>query len=870
MKSRLHRIAISLALILSFVIFPFTNLLNADAVSRPSPDRESSNRGITFKRPPLRFEINQGQTDSEARFIARERDGIAFLTPDGATLQVTKPLAQPDSKSGFRKAAYTPDTHGFEYSFVRLKTLGANPNPRITGLERLPGVTNYLIGNDPRKWRTNVAAYAKVKYESVYQGIDLVYYGNDSGRLEYDFIVKPGADPYQIAVSIEGAESVELDSSGDLVISAATGKIRQPAPRIYQEVNGEREQIAGRYLLLEGDREIRDPRSETRNPLVAFELAEYDESRELVIDPEVVYATYLGGSSTTNIAMEGANDVTVDDEGAAYIFGTATSADFPTRFPLQGALRGDSDAFITKLDPQGQLVYSTFIGGSRFESGFAITMDETGAIYVAGQTSSFDFPTVGAFQPVNGGRQDTFLTKLNATGSQIIYSTYLGGSNTELVKDIALDAEKNLYVLGSIFEDVAPANDFPTVNPLQATYGGGFQDGFMSVISPTGANLLYSTYLGGDGDDIFQAINVDPRNGDVYLGFFKDSSDFLTNGSSITTQGATTQAAGESNKGIAKLERIKELFPLEYIIGIIIFFASGGDPATIDSFEDFEFLEDFSAFVIFYNALAELDAFDDISTQAAQSGGRLDVRIDGLDQNLNIAKTLFFGGSQDETVNALAVDDKGAAYVVGSTTSTDLPTINPIQANHAGGFSRDGFLVVFHPQTLEPVFATYLGGSGIPESLSGVTVDKQGNIYVVGTTFSEDFPTSTPGAISDQLRGRSNAFLIKISPVEIPTEPDFTLSVDTPEITVARGAKVNLTINVNRIAGFDGQVTISRPAVIPKKVKIKPAERSTTGGEVKFKVKPKPPAPVGEHELLFTGTDQSGRTREVKVKLIIQ
>ena len=211
MKPASHRVAISLALIFSFATLPIINLSNAAASLHSSSGCESNNRGIVFKRPPLRFEVNQGQTDSEVRFIARERDGIAYLTPGSATLQVTKPLAQADSKPDFRNAAYNPEGRMVESSFVRLKTVGANSNPRITGLEQLPGVTNYLIGNDPRKWRTNVAAYAKVKYEQVYQGIDLVYYGNDSGRLEYDFIVKPGANPDQIAVSIEGARSVELE-----------------------------------------------------------------------------------------------------------------------------------------------------------------------------------------------------------------------------------------------------------------------------------------------------------------------------------------------------------------------------------------------------------------------------------------------------------------------------------------------------------------------------------------------------------------------------------------------------------------------------------------------------------------------------------
>ena len=188
-------------------------------------------KGIQFQRPPLRFEINEGQTDPQVRFMARDRDGVAYLTSDGAVFQISRPVGTPESKTRFKKASYSPETRGFESSFVRMKTVGANPNPRAVGIDRLPGVTNYFIGNDPAKWKTNVAGYAKVKYEGVYPGIDLVYYDNGEGRLEYDFIVAPGADPKQIALSIEDAESVEVDPSGDLVISAATGTIRKPAPR---------------------------------------------------------------------------------------------------------------------------------------------------------------------------------------------------------------------------------------------------------------------------------------------------------------------------------------------------------------------------------------------------------------------------------------------------------------------------------------------------------------------------------------------------------------------------------------------------------------------------------------------------------------
>lgn len=828
------------------------------AVSTVTSD---SARGIRFAKPPLRFEINEGQTDPQVRFTARDRNGVTFLTSGGAVLQVARVLPKADKPIKLN-AVYEPNARGFESSFVTLKTVGANSNPQITGLERLPGVTNYLISNDRTKWRTNIAGYARVKYEQIYPGIDLVYYGNKDGRLEYDFIVSPGADPGQIAVSVEGADLVRIDQKGDLIISTATGSIRQPAPRIYQEVGGKREEIAGRYRLMESKQGISDA-------LVAFELEEYDESRALVIDPEVIYATYLGGSSNDPTLAEGATDVAVDATGAAYIVGSAVSADFPTRLPLQGTLKGESDAFITKLDAGGQLVYSTFLGGGGSDAATAIKLDETGAVYVGGSTGSPDFPRVNAVQTViGGGGSDAFVAKLSATGSALDYSTYLGGRSFEVVDDLALDEANNLFILGSIILD-AGSNDFPTVNPLQAIYGGGVRDGFWSVISSSGSSLLYSTYLGGNGNDRLQTINVDPSSGNVYLSYSTDSSNFPASSSSAITPAAE----GEPRKGMLGFEErgLGDLIGFIVIEDIHIRHLSPSyDEDGVAVIGGQDFLEGYFLDADIQPNSLNRSAITSAQKVAPQSGGGLDARITLFDEDLNITNTLFFGGSREETINSLAIDNRRAIYIVGNTTSTDLPTVNPIQANHGGGFSRDGFLAVFHPQTLEPVFATYLGGSGIPEEVRSVTVDEQGNIYVVGITFSTDFPTATPGAVQNQLSGRSDAFIIKISPVEIATEPDFAISTSPVTLTLRRGAKAKVSINVARIAGFDGNVTITGPNTKSIKTTVKPKQHSTRGNEVSFTVKVKPAGVIGEHNIVYSATDNSGRTRTATLKLIIE
>ena len=690
---------------------------------------------------------------------ARDRDGVAYLTSDGAVFQISRSVGTAELKPRFKKASYSPETSGFESSFVRMKTVGANPNPRAVGIDRLPGVTNYFIGDDPAKWKTNVAGYAKVKYEGVYPGIDLVYYDNGEGSLEYDFIVAPGADPSRIALSIEDAQSVEVDLSGDLVISALTGTIRKPAPKVYQEIDGKQQEITASYRLLDTRHSSLDTRPSTVDTqTVAFALGAYDRKKPLVIDPQILYATYLGGSSTSTVANEGARGVAVDAQGSVYVVGTTVSTNFPTKNPAQNVLKGFTNAFITKLDANGQLVYSTYLGGSGFDEGTVIKVDDTGAAYVGGSTGSFDFPTVNSIQGTYGLRSDGFITKLSPTGSQIVYSTYLGGADSEGVADLALDAQKNVYVVGNIAPALGvPANDFPTVNPIQAIHGGGMRDGFLSVINSVGSSLLFSTYLGGNGDDFFQSIGPNPTNGNFFISFFTDSSNFPagTSSDSMTPQadGTSRSVLGTARGSIDGNDRF-----------IVVIEETGKITIVEPSVDKQVFgLDLASAFVLG----TSVSSFGSPQDGMAQDLGGLNARLIVFDQNLNIAKTTFFGGSGEDTISGLASDAKGAAYVIGNTTSTDLPVVNPIQANRSGGnASFEGFLAVFHPKTLEPVFATYLGGTGM-EFLNGVTVDPQGNIYVVGETFG-NFPNSTAGAIQKQLSGRTDAFIIKISPVGIP------------------------------------------------------------------------------------------------------
>jgi Beta-propeller repeat len=439
---------------------------------------------------PMRFEANSGQTDARVKFISRGNGYSLFLTPTEAVLALRNERAV----SGVDQR-----------SVVRMKLIGANSAPQVEGVDALPGKSNYFIGNDPSRWHRNVTSYSQVRYSSVYPGIDLIYYGNQQ-QLEYDFVLSPGADPNTIKLVFDGADRMAVDAQGDLILYTEGGELRQRRPVTYQEMNGRRREIASSYVLKEGRQ-------------VGFELAAYDPARPVVIDPVLGYSTYLGGTGA-----DFALDVDVDVAGNAYITGYTFSPDFPTVDPMQPAPGGNmaSDVFVTKLNPKGSaLVYSTYLGGNGSEQALGIEVDREGNAYLTGYTSSLDFPTMNPLQPAFAGFQDVFVTKLNPAGSALIYSTYLGGSSLEQGQGLAIDRLGNVYLTGSTI-----SSDFPTMNPLQPVLLT-FQDAFVAKLNSAGSALVYSTYLGGNDFDDGRDIAVD-RRGNVYLVGWTFSIDFPT------------------------------------------------------------------------------------------------------------------------------------------------------------------------------------------------------------------------------------------------------------------------------------------------------------------------------------------------------
>src|SRR5215217_6971792 len=476
-----HRLLKAAALIVALVLSSTPQGTRAGSLRGPNLKNDLSNSGIgpknlhgpssksnksqtklqlseAYRQLPLSFEANRGQVDQQVKFLTHGSGANLFLTDNEAVVSLSK---------GTEKTRRTRQVQ----AILRLKLAGSNPRPRVTGVDELPGKTNYFMGNDSSKWLTNIPRYQKVKYEDVYPGVDLVYYGSH-GDLEYDFIVAPNADPRQIRLSVEGAQKLSVDTNGDLLIKSGDISIKQHKPHVYQESDGKQTEIASQYTL-------------EQNREVTFELGSYDVSKELIIDPVLAYSTFLGGSEDDH-----GNAIAVDANGNAYVTGYASSLDFPSSSGYQPALTPFSpavasptgqDAFITKFDPSltgvDSLIYSTYLGGTHNDAGNSIAVDAQGNAYVTGNTRSVDivnttvneapFPTVNAFQPVLAGAgtmfescncQDAFVSKLNADGNVLLYSTYLGGSGTDEGNGIAVDSNGNAYVTGTTHRESGQAS----------------------------------------------------------------------------------------------------------------------------------------------------------------------------------------------------------------------------------------------------------------------------------------------------------------------------------------------------------------------------------------------------------------------------
>ena len=657
-----------------------------------------------YGRLPLHFEENRGQVDLQVRFLARGPGYGLYLTSGEAVLAL-----------GAKDRAV-----------LRMALVGANSNAQVSGLDELPGKANYFIGKDPAKWRTNVPTYAKVRYRGVYPGIDLVYYGNQR-QLEYDFVVARGADPRRIALRFAGAEKLEIDGQGDLVLHLPQGNVRVKRPVVYQSVDGKRQEIDGRYVVRDEDR-------------VGFQLAAYDSNKTLVIDPIVLsYSTFLGGNG-----FDGAAGIAVDGLGHAYVTGFTTSTNFPVTAEAFGtAFHGPagslSDVFVAKFDRPGTgLIYATYLGGSNQDEAGGIAVDSGGSAYVTGITHSADFPvTAGAFQAATDGSGDAFVTRLNSAGSGLVYSTYLGGSQLEGGAGIAADDLGNAYVTGS-----TSSTNFPTsVGTFQPLFAGGSSgpsspgpsDAFVSKLGTGGSGLVYSTYLGGSGDDYSSAIAIDAAGG-AYVTGRTNSLVFPTTPAAYQPLVAHTGDFSGYNAFVTKLDPAGATLTYSTYLG-----GSGADSG-------FGIAVDGGSNVYVTGLTTSINFPTTVGAVQPTFRGVADAFVTKLNRaGSALIYATFLGGSGADRGHAIAVAGDGSAHVAGGTESVDFPaTADAVQASYAGGSGSaagDAFVAMVHPGGASLRYSTYLGGA-YGEVSSGIAVDPAGGTYVTGITKSPDFPTA--------------------------------------------------------------------------------------------------------------------------------
>lgn len=645
---------------------------------------------------PLAFELNQGQADPTFQFLSRGPGYSLFLRPGEAVLLLRDDNPDHATTSG-------------EGAIVRMELIGADSNSPAMPEEQLVTRTNYLIGNDPVRWQTNVPNYRRVRFKQVYPGIDLRYYGTGQ-QLEHDFVVAAGANTREIEFKLTGGILRIDHHSGDLLLRTKAGTVRLRAPVAYQDRNGARREVTAGYRILPQNR-------------VSFRLGDYDRSRALVIDPLLVYSALLGGtgtcipeSSITQLCngMTWANAVASDSQGNAYITGWTTASDFPTsasafqssnhqlcvgQVPcssVTGFAQGTGNAFVTKISADGTaILYSTYLGGSNpsyfGEQGNAIAVDSQGDAYVAGRTASFDFPTTSgafltAFPNLVIGAEVGFISKLDPTGGGLLYSTLLGPGE---INGMAVDNKGNAYLTGW-----TSSLDFPTTTgvfqPTMPPLGAFMGEAFVTKLDAAGSTLVYSTFLGGTGGDHASSIAID-SSGNAYVGGETGSSDF-----------PLTAGAFQSGKG------------------------NDAGTATLTGFV----------------------------TKLNPSGTAL-------------GYSTYLGGSDDSVVLAIAVNTAGNAFVTGATNAIDFPiTPGAFQPNNNAytpdftSWPSNAFVTELNPFGSGLVYSTYLGGSvhgfsggsvgdfatgGNGDYGTGITLDGSGDAIVAGVANSGDFPTTSDG-----------------------------------------------------------------------------------------------------------------------------
>jgi hypothetical protein len=685
---------------------------------------------------PLSFEVNQGQSAAAVDYLAHGQGYAVFLSQSDAVLSLTN-----------------ADGGG---NAVRMHLVGGDGAAPVEGLDKLAGVSNYLIG-DASQWHTDIPNYGKVEYHQVYQGIDLVYYGNQQ-QLEYDFRVAAGADPGQIQLSFDGATGAEVDDAGRLLVHTSGGDLSWSAPTLYQETAEGRQAVSGQFVV-------------TGPNQVGFVVGAYDPTLPLVIDPTLVYSTYLGGNSSAQ-----ANAIAVDGAGHAFVTGYTFASAFPTTSgAFQTTYSGNQSAFVTELNSAGTaLVYSTYLGGNAITAGQSIAVDGFGRAFVAGYTSASTFPTTpGALQTIYSGNQSAFATELNANGTALVYSTYLGGNNQTIGNGIAVDGGDHAFVTG-----YTSAGNFPTTaGSFQAVISGGTA-GFVSELNPIGTALVYSTYLGGNTTVVGNSIAVDGGDHAFVTGYTSATNFPTTPGAFQTTlTGTFASFMTEFNNTGSALLASTYLDANNQTVGVGV---------AVDSADH--------AYVTGYTYATNFPTTPG-AFQTATSATPSAFVTEFNPSAASLVYSTYLGGNSLSTSNGIAVDGSGHAFVAGYTSASNFPTTPGALLPGYPGI-ESAFMTELSPNGSSLIYSTYLGGTINVSIGTGIAEDSSGHSYVAGYTASNSFPT-TAGAFQSVYSGATSAFVTRFDDAT-------TTAISATPLTAAYGQSVTLTATVASVNPTDG------------------------------------------------------------------
>jgi len=818
----------------------------ASGTSNSARTKLDSKWAEAYGRLPLSFEENVGQTAREVRYVSHGSGYELFLTPQEAVLGLRtpvtydwSPLHRHETLKAIHAAARARMT-----TAIRMRFEGANPTPQISATDRLTKRTSYFIGSDPKKWHTDVASYGQVKYTGIYPGVDLVFYGNH-GKLEYDFVVAAGADPEVIRLRLEGAREVRISVRGEVLLGLPGGEVALQKPLIYQVVKGERREIGGSYVL-------------GKDRKVGFSIGSYDRSKPLILDPVLNYSTYLGGSADDG-GTPGMG-IAVDSAGNTYVAGSTFSTDFPTTAanaqnagPL--ATNPAGAAFVTEMNPTGTAeIYSTYLTGTTGLStgavGTAVALDSTGKIYVTGQAFSPDFPTTANALKQGNNPTDTtgtsFISKIDPTLSgtaSLVYSSFIGGTNGDFGNGIAADASGNAYVVGfALSPPGAGLTNFPvTAGAFQSTLNTTNGNAFLTRIDTTqsgAASLIYSTYLGGAGENALVAgglgfgddgfgVAVDTSS-NAYIVGATSSTHFPTTANAFRTAVPTGNAKGTAF--VARIDTTKSgaasLIYSTYLGGEVLDEGAGiglgpNSPNNVP--------------LAYVTGLTESLAFPTVPAGAFQknnpavgnSAAFVSLIDTGATGSASLTYSTYLGGSVNATGFGIRADAQGNAYVVGGTASLNFPvTAGAFEPVFPAGATGAGFLSKLNPGgngAADLVYSTFFGGSGAggnPDQIFAVAIDTAtpANAYITGHTFSTaaTFPIFPAGAFQKTLNGNSDAFIAKLTPIPtlvVSPAPGSTLAFGTVLIgTTSAAQTVTLTNNTNAAIVFTSAVVNGSPS----------------------------------------------------------